>query len=310
MWQKLGLIFKLNQHMQPWMKSHALMPTPLLLKDRIRVYFTVRHADGASRICFADVDRADPTNILHVHDKPLLEPGAIGTFDDSGTVGTFALEHEGKIYLYYNGYNVRVKVPWSNAIGLAVSEDGGTTFRKAFEGPVIDRNHLEPYFAITPWILKENGQFRCWYTSATGWVPVEGKAPEPLYVIKYAQSADGVTWARENRTCIHPLDAEEANARGSVIKHGGLYKMWFIFRGSRDFRDGTDAYRMGYAESADGLTWTRDDARAGIPPGAEGEWDARMQAYPAVIEADGRLLMFYNGNGFGAEGFGCAVRQG
>ncbi len=307
-WEKLGMVFKLGEHLQPWMKSHALMPTPLLLADRFRVYITVRAQDGMSRITYVDLDRKDPRKILYVHAEPLLEPGPVGTFDDSGTVGTFALQHEGKIYLYYNGYNVRVKVPWSNAVGLAVSTDGGETFKKAFPGPVLDRTQQEPYFAITPWILKEDGLLRCWYTSGTGWIPQGSKPPEPLYVIKYAESRDGVHFARPNHTCIPPLDAEEANARGAVIRQGDTYKMWFIFRGSRDFRDGKDAYRIGYAESADGFTWKRDDAAAGIKPGAPGEWDEKMEAYPAVIEADDRLFMFYNGNNFGAEGFGIAVR--
>jgi hypothetical protein len=34
-----------------------------------------------------------------------------------------------------------------------------------------------------------------------------------------------------------------------------------------------------------------------------------MVAYPAVVEAGGRTLMFYNGNGFGAGGFGYAVLE-
>jgi hypothetical protein len=31
-----------------------------------------------------------------------------------------------------------------------------------------------------------------------------------------------------------------------------------------------------------------------------------MMAYPYVVKVDDRVLMFYNGNGFGAAGFGVA----
>ena len=31
-----------------------------------------------------------------------------------------------------------------------------------------------------------------------------------------------------------------------------------------------------------------------------------MICYPNVIECDGRIVMFYNGNGFGQSGIGCA----
>jgi hypothetical protein len=31
-----------------------------------------------------------------------------------------------------------------------------------------------------------------------------------------------------------------------------------------------------------------------------------MTAYPGIVEVDGRLLLFYNGNEYGLAGFGCA----
>ena len=82
--------------------------------------------------------------------------------------------------------------------------------------------------------------------------------------------------------------------------------MWFCYRGSRDFRDGEDAYRIGYAHSDDLKRWTRDDCGTGIGPSEHG-WDSKMVAYPAVVIANGRTLMFYNGNGFGVDGFGYAT---
>ncbi|MDQ2974209.1 MAG: hypothetical protein M3R69_02215 [Acidobacteriota bacterium] len=308
-WQKLGQVFSLRNHGKPWMKTHAMLPSPLLKEKIIRVYFTTRDQSGISRISFADLDRSDPTRVVNVADEPLLEIGKPGTFDDSGTLGTFVMTRESQVFLYYNGYNRRVVVPWSNAIGLAVSDDGGETFRKAFDGPVIDRTPEEPYFAITPWILGEGATYRMWHTSGTGWVDTGRNVLEPLYVIKYGESEDGINWKRNNITCIQPLDAEEANARATVVKSRDGYKMWFCFRGSQDFRDGKDGYRIGYAESDDGITWRRDDSRAGIQLGRPGSWDTLMQAYPAVLEVDGKLMMFYNGNGFGAEGFGCAIRD-
>jgi hypothetical protein len=56
------------------------------------------------------------------------------------------------------------------------------------------------------------------------------------------------------------------------------------------------------------VAWDRRDDEAGITVSAEG-WDSTMIAYPCVLEVDGRRLMFYNGNGFGAEGFGWAEWQ-
>ena len=36
-------------------------------------------------------------------------------------------------------------------------------------------------------------------------------------------------------------------------------------------------------------------------------WDAKAQAYPAVVKHDGRWFMFYNGNAFGRDGIGLAI---
>jgi hypothetical protein len=67
-----------------------------------------------------------------------------------------------------------------------------------------------------------------------------------------------------------------------------------------------DAYRIGYAESPDGYTWTRMDDRAGIEASVDG-WDSEMIEYPHVFEHDARLYMLYDGSRYGRTGFGLAV---
>jgi hypothetical protein len=67
-------------------------------------------------------------------------------------------------------------------------------------------------------------------------------------------------------------------------------------------------YRIGYAESPDGLSWNRKDDQVGIHRSEDG-WDAEMICFPAVIDVCGKRLMFYNGNQHGATGFGVAVLE-
>lgn len=62
-WKKLGLVFKPCGE-NGWDLHSALTPTPLVLKDRIRVFAGLRDLDGVSRIGFADLDRKDPSKIL------------------------------------------------------------------------------------------------------------------------------------------------------------------------------------------------------------------------------------------------------
>jgi hypothetical protein len=274
--------------------------------DRLRVYFGPRDADGRTRTACVDLDPGDPSTIVRLHPDPVLDLGTLGAFDDSGAMPSCSVDVDGDVWLFYIGWNRGVTVPYRNAVGVAVSSDGGLSFTRAFPGAIVDRDRDEPFFTSTPWVLREPAGWRMWYASTVRWDVVDGR-PEPVYVIKYAESDDGLTWKRENRTCIEPLHPDEANARPTVVRDEDGYRMWFSHRGSRGYRDDPSAgYRIGYAESADGIVWERDDARAGIDVSADG-WDARMQAYPCVYEQGGALHMLYAGNGFGRAGFGHAV---
>jgi len=54
--------------------------------------------------------------------------------------------------------------------------------------------------------------------------------------------------------------------------------------------------------------WRREADPAGLQPTGQG-WNAVTMSYPSVIEADGRKIMFHNGDGFGQTGVGCAVLE-
>jgi hypothetical protein len=137
--------------------------------------------------------------------------------------------------------------------------------------------------------------------SGTGWLTAEDGKPSPRYHIKYAESADGVHWTRDGRVCIDYASREEhAFGRPCVVRDGNGYIMWYSYRGSGH------SYRIGCAESLDGLTWTRRDNEAGLDPSADG-WDSEMMAYPVVLRHRERAVMLYNGNGYGRTGIGLAV---
>ena len=90
-----------------------------------------------------------------------------------------------------------------------------------------------------------------------------------------------------------------------MFEFDGRYHMLFCCRGLENFREGSNAYRLGHASSNDMRTWERDDTQAGLHVSEEG-WDSTMTAYPYVLKTDRKILLFYCGNGFGAEGFGYA----
>lgn len=166
-WIKKGLIYyPKGENGFDYSDSHK--PTPLILNGTtIRVYFGVRNKNNITRTTFIDVDINDPKKILYVHNKPVIDIGKIGTFDDSGANVSSVLRVGGKIYMYYIGWNPSTTVPTRNSIGLAVSDDNGFSFERMYDGPILDRIKDEPYYTGTVDVLKENNVWKMWYTSGS-----------------------------------------------------------------------------------------------------------------------------------------------
>jgi hypothetical protein len=282
-----------------WATTHAALPIAHAVADgRLRVYYSARDDRNRARIGAADVALGEEAEHL---DQPLLELGPLGAFDDNGVTGSCVVEAEGRRYLYYTGWSLGVTVPFYFSIGCAISEDGVGGFERVSNAPVLGRNDVDPFLTASPWVLVENGVWRMWYVSCVRWAVEDGR-PKHWYLIRYAESSDGIEWRPTGRVCIDfSSPGEFAISRPCVVKDGGLYRMWFGARG--------DAYRIGYAESDDGLLWRRDDTRAGID-GTPGSWDGEMQEYPAVVDYAGERYLLYNGDGYGATGIGYAREAG
>lgn len=297
-WRKLGLLFAANgQH--PWMQTHASNPTAEVLADgNLRVYFSTRDEHNRSYIASAIFSWEPEPRLIDLAAQPLVSPGPPGSFDDSGTSMGCIVPYGGRHLLYYVGWNLSVIVPWRNSIGLAVSFDGGFSFRKHSPAPLMDRHAHDPFSLSYPWVLPEKDRWRMWYGSNLGW----GSREEDMrHVIKFAESTDGSIWRREGRIAInHSSPDEYAVARPTVIPMGEGYRMWFAHRGER--------YRIGWAESADGEHWIRlGPAGIDISPGSD--WDSTMVTYPCVFFREGALYLLYNGNAYGRTGFGLAIYE-
>lgn len=302
-WVKKGRIFTASGD-YGWMNSHTQVPTALVFDDRIRIFFSTRAEDGMSRTTFIDLDKNDPARILSLHPQPILEFGEPGMFDEHGSIPNHVFRHDGKVYLFYVGWSRRQSVPYSNWMGMATSDDDGTTFRKSFQGPILDRTPDEVYSATGLICQEHQGEWFGWYATGTAWLLINGRW-EHTYELRFCRSGDLVNWERPNKPIFPNTLPNESNTRPTVIFMDGKWHMWFCYRGTRDFRDGADSYRIGYAWSPDLLDWKREDDQAGITVSADG-WDSAMTAYPCVVKVDDRILMFYAGNGFGRAGFGYA----
>ena len=90
---------------------------------------------------------------------------------------------------------------------------------------------------------------------------------------------------------------EYAIGRASVIKEKNLFRMWYSYS--------IDKYRIGYAESKDGIKWERKDEQVGITVSKSG-WDSESIEHCYVFNHQNKMYMLYSGNNYGKSGFGIA----
>jgi len=300
-WRRRGRIFPAEGVPTPaWMSGYAALPVPVPCGDgrRVRVYFSGRDAENRASVGAVTVDlRTLLVEAGSLTERPLLAAGSLGAFDDSGVTISCVIAHQGRLHLYYTGWMLGRTVPFYFAVGLAVSEDGGRSFERWSPAPVLDRQATDPYLCASPSILVEEGRWRMWYVSGLRWEQ-RPEGPRHHYLVRSAESTDGIHWHRDSRVSLGFAGPDEYSiGRPYVLRHGAEYHMWFCSRGDR--------YRLGRARSSDGGEWRRDEAGVVLEPAPAG-WDGDMQAYPAVLQQEGRWWLFYNGNGYGASGFGIA----
>jgi hypothetical protein len=281
-----------------WAATHAALPVAEQVgEDAWNLYLSLRDTEGRARIGRTRLTLSPTPNLAPLEPEPVLDLGVLGAFDDSGVVTSCLVPDGDRRLLYYTGWSRGVTVPFYLSIGVAVSR-AGQPFSRMSDGPLLDRNAVDPFLTASPFVMRDGSTWRMWYVSGSQWIMLD-TGPRHYYHIRYAQSVDGLNWLRHGIVCVdYVTDRNEyAFGRPFVHKDDDGFRMWYSVRGDR--------YIIGSADSADGLEWQRNDD-AGLLPAADG-WDSDMVAYPWLIEHRGTRYMLYNGNGYGRTGIGLAV---
>lgn len=316
-WQKRGLVMDLNEISLPrGYVSHAQSPQVLQFDDFVRVYFSTRSVDTVngkflSHISYLDVT-SDLRSMIGLCQHEVLPLGGLGCFDEHGVFPMNVLRVGDEVWGYTTGWNRRASVSVDTAIGLVCSKDAGRTFERTSAGPVLAPSLHEPFLVGDAFVQFYNGLFHMWYIFGTRWQRYGAdSAPERVYKIGHTTSHDGIAWrpCGGRQIIADVIGIDECQALPTVVQFEGRYHMFFCFREAHDFRATSGrGYRLGHAVSDDLLVWSRDDTFA-PPLGQPGDWDAEMQCYPHAFVRDGQLVLLYNGDRFGARGFGAAVLQ-
>lgn len=297
-WEKMGLVYKPGAT-AAWKLHSALTPTPIVFDDKIRVYAGFRDVEGVSRIGYVDLDKKDPSKIIKVSETPVVDIGIDGSFDDNGVILGDVIWVGKRLYMYYVGFQLVKKVKFLAFTGLAISDDNGETFTKCTDVPLLDRKPNALCFNAVHTAIHDDAGFRFWLGAGSKWEKINDVF-YPSYNVKYVESVDGISFAAPSTDCLHfSREREYRMGRPRVYKTPTGYEMIFTWG------DLSGNYQMGYAISADGKEWHRDDDELNFHPSANG-WDDKTVSYGALFTTNETTYMVYNGNQMGKDGFGLA----
>ena len=297
----MGLIYcPASSGNHPKLISHAANPLPVLISENTyRVFFSGRDEHNRSSVGAVDIDVVS-LRVLQVFYEPFFTHGPPDSFYADGVSIGNCYEARGQRYMLFMGWQTPGDRHWRGDIGrLIVTPD--LKLELADSSPFIASDSVDPLSLSYPWVVSgTHGTYEMWYGSTLTWHADNG---EMIHVLNRASSSDGDTWVKHGLSIPYEVGVAQAFSRPTVIRDASGYHMWFSYRSGSGV-----PYRIGYAESTDGLNWLLKLASSGIDVSNAG-WDSEMIEYPAVLEHKGQVYMFYNGNGYGRSGFGMAVLE-
>jgi len=276
--------------------SFAQMPTPVLMGDFIRVFFSSRDNNSKSHIYSVDLDAKTLRKVGQLR-EPGIGLGSYGTFDEDGVMPSSLIQVDGEWFFYYIGWSRPRSTPYSLAIGLAIGSSLDS-FIKYSEGPLIDKSVSNPFFATTPSVRYDGRQYEMFYSKGYDWHLYNEKL-ESRYLISRATSRDGITWSQFTDVDL-PGISESCFARPVIFDDHIIYSS----RPTIDFRTRNRGYRLKIGRFSDtgsfeecGLIWDHVQ---------KVESDA---AYAKFIRVDDTEYFFYNTDNFGRNGFNIALHE-
>lgn len=313
--QKLGKIFDptISNENHSFVEF-AQSPQTLVFDTFVRIFFSTRTRDEKgeylSHIAYVDMD-LELKNIINFSNHEIVKLGVLGTYDEHGIFPFHPYVTNGKIYAFLSGWNRRVSVPVDTGIGLAESIDGGKTFQRLGNGPILAQSLHEPFLVGDGFVIQHENEYFMYYIFGERWLPETELEPVArVYKIGYATSKDLINWKKNEGVSIidDMLNADECQALPTVLEHNGKFHMVFCFREAVDFRKNPKrGYRLGYAYSNNLKDWTRADDLLNIDLTYDAnEWDGEMMCYPHLFKVNNDVYLLYNGNQFGKFGFGIA----
>jgi predicted GH43/DUF377 family glycosyl hydrolase len=196
--------------------------------------------------------------------------------------------------LNYSGEGISKKIDLK--IGYATSSDGvNWTKVKGFAGggavlSAAEKYREDPDGVEDPYVIKENGIYRMWYTAVNG-----GNRR-----IQYASSRDGINWIKKGPVVIAGSKGQAEQPDGEhpvIIQQGNQYELWY-----QDQHAWLPNRIIQRAASKDGISWKKMDQAVLHPSIPEPSWpwtsiskerNGKMVLGNIIILPDNSYQVFY-----------------
>jgi hypothetical protein len=272
--------------------------------------------DGKRRICLAVCPVDNPSAWQRL--GPIFDVGTGEDFDASWCVLPLVHRFGDKWHLYYTGRNPKLGkgLQCFTGIGLATSTDLRNWTKSSTE-PVLrgdgfpqwpDNTGVAGGGSLVE-IPQPDGRilYRLYYTLPTGAASPDVKIDQAKQSV-VAHSYDGINWFDKRVVLQARPDVPYEDIATIALNVWPTATGWRAIYAAIGTQFGY--YSICEASSKDGLIWERGNPgeNLALPPQGDG-WERQMTEYPHVFEENGRLRLFYCGNGYGASGIGTAVAE-